>query len=428
MTIHEGGFGRAVPSSIVWGQNGIMTTTERETATGVPPALVVIAGWSWRLIAVVGAGYLAAQAFAAVPIVTIPFVLALLLTAVLMPIQRRLSLLIPRPRFISTFLTLIFGLTTFGVVTWFVVTQITTHIGAVGAHFSSFSTEAQRWLQEGPLKLKDADLSRAADGLNSAITTHQATLASHVFETLTTLVEFVAGMLLLVLSTFFLLRDGSSMWHWVLRFVPAANRPRLDHAARAGWRTLGGYMRAVFLIAGIHGVTVTILLVILGVPLAIPLGVLIMLGSFIPLVGLTVTGAICAIVALIDSGPGAGAAVMIGILALMQLEGHFLQPLIMSRNVEIHPLAVAFSALIGASTFGITGALLAVPSVAFIHAAGNALQSPAPAGELVSGQVGEVVDQDLAEELSNVSVTTVTGKHTSGNKTGLASSSHGTNR
>jgi len=148
----------------------------------------------------------------------------------------------------------------------------------------------------------------------------------------------------------------------------------VDVAGRTGWRTLGGYMRGQVLIALFHGVSVMILLFILRIPLAAALGVLIFLGSFVPLVGLTVTGALCVAVALLEHGVTAGIIVAVSIIVLVQVEAHLLQPLIMSRSVELHPLAIALAVLTGTIVAGIVGALLAVPFVAFLNTTIGALR------------------------------------------------------
>jgi predicted PurR-regulated permease PerM len=148
----------------------------------------------------------------------------------------------------------------------------------------------------------------------------------------------------------------------------------MDRAGRVGWRTLGGYMRGQVLIALFHGISVTIVLLVLGVPLAAALGVLIFLGSFIPLIGLTVTGALCTAVALLEHGVTSAIIVAGAIIVLVQLEAHLLQPVIMSRSVEVHPLAIALSVITGTVLAGIVGALLAVPLVAFLNSTIHALR------------------------------------------------------
>ena len=129
--------------------------------------------------------------------------------------------------------------------------------------------------------------------------------------------------------------------------MPAPARQQVDYAGRRGWFSLGGYVRGQVIIAFIHAVTITILLFILRIPLAAALGVLIFLGSFIPILGLTISGALCVGVALLEHGVGAAIIVAIAIIVLVQIEGHLLQPIIMSRAVHIHPLAVVLAVAAG---------------------------------------------------------------------------------
>jgi predicted PurR-regulated permease PerM len=190
---------------------------------------------------------------------------------------------------------------------------------------------------------------------------------------------------LVLLSTFFLLRDGEEIWQWTLRLFPRTAHERMDVAGRVGWRTLGGYMRGQVLIALFHGVTVMILLFFLNIPLAAALGVLIFLGSFVPLIGITVTGALCVAVALLEHGVTSAIIVGVAIVVLIQVEAHFLQPVIMSRSVEVHPLAIALSVLTGTLLAGIVGALLAVPFVAFLNSTIHALRDEAAVPEGAGG-------------------------------------------
>lgn len=137
-------------------------------------------------------------------------------------------------------------------------------------------------------------------------------------------------------------------------------------------------MRGQLLIALIHGVSITIVLLVLRVSLAAPLGVLIFLGSFIPLVGLTITGAIAVGFALLEHGWVTALVVAIAIVVLVQVEGHLLQPFIQSRTVHLHPLAVVLAVVTGTTLAGIPGALVAVPLVSFVNTSVRALRTGPP--------------------------------------------------
>ncbi|HEY7007498.1 MAG TPA: AI-2E family transporter [Jatrophihabitantaceae bacterium] len=334
----------------------------------------VAAAWTWRLLVIAVGLYVLGRIFLRVELVAFSFVLALFLTAVLHPLEVLIRRHLPGPKSIPAALALLIGVAILVGVGWFVAWQISSHSQQLGDQISDFVTKARDWLRTGPLHLKSSDLNKLTDNITNAVKEHQGALISGAIETVRALAEGLGALLLILLSTFFLLRDGDQVWEWSLGLVPRAARERMDHAGRVGWRTLGGYMRGQVLIALFHGVSVTIVLVVLRVPLAAALGVLIFLGSFIPLIGLTVTGALCTAVALLEHGVTAAIVVAASIIVLVQLEAHLLQPWIMSRSVEVHPLAIALSVITGTVLAGIVGALLAVPLVAFLNATIHALR------------------------------------------------------
>jgi putative heme transporter len=334
----------------------------------------VAAAWTWRLLLIGFGVYVLGRLFLKIELVAFSFVLALFFTAVLHPLEvffRR----VPGPRSVSSLLALLVGLAAFAGIAAFVTWQISSHSTQLGDQISKFVDQTRNWLHTGPLHLKSSDIDKMAENITKAVKNHQGALLSSAVETVRTVLEGIGALLLILLSTFFLLRDGDQIWEWTVRLFPRRAHQRLDFAGRAGWGTLGGYMRGQVLIALFHGISVMVVLFVLRVPLAAALGVLIFLGSFVPLVGLTVTGALCVAVALLEHGVTAAIVVGIAIIVLVQLEAHLLQPLIMSRSVEVHPLAIALSVLTGTLLAGIVGALLAVPFVAFLNSTVHALRA-----------------------------------------------------
>jgi putative heme transporter len=355
----------------------------RNSAEAVTWEVRVAASWTWRLL-ILGFGvYVLARIFDRIELVALSFILALFFTAILHPLERRLNALVHKPRSLSAAIALLIGVAVLGGIGWFVVWQITTHADQLGSQITDFVDKTRNWLQTGPLHLKSADLNKLADNISTAVKDHQGQLISGAIQTVRTVVEALGALLLILLSTFFLLRDGEMVWNWVVRLFPRKAQYRLDQAGRVGWGSLGGYMRGQLLIALFHGITVSIVLVVLNVPLAAALGVLIFLGSFIPLVGLTVSGALCVAVTLLEHGVTGAIVVAVAIILLVQIESHVLQPFIMSRSVEVHPLAIALAVLTGTLLAGIVGALLAVPFVAFLNSTVHALRGtqPSPPGD-----------------------------------------------
>jgi predicted PurR-regulated permease PerM len=372
--------------------DGPLSDGRRPASESVTWGVRVAAAWSWRLIAVAAAGYIALTIIGKLSLVVFALVISLFLTAVLSPLERRLRSLLPGPKSIPAIIALLIGVAVLGGIGYFVVWQISSHSNELGDQVTKFVDQTRDWLRTGPLHLKQADLDKLVDNITEAVKTHQSELISGAVQTVRTVAEVAGAALLILLSTFFMLRDGDVIWRWVLSFIPRAAHEDVDRAAHLGWRTFGGYMRGQVLIAIFHGVTITLILLVLRVPLAAALGVLIFLGSFIPLLGLTVTGALCVAVALLEHGVTSAIVVAVAIIVLVQVEGHVLQPVIMSRSVDIHPLAVAVAVFAGTALAGIPGALISVPFVAFVNTTVRALRHrPVP-----EAAVPEAVDPNPA--------------------------------
>jgi predicted PurR-regulated permease PerM len=144
-------------------------------------------------------------------------------------------------------------------------------------------------------------------------------------------------------------------------------------AARRGWVTLTSYVRATILVAATDALGIGIGAAILGVPLAVPLGVLVFLGAFVPIVGAFVSGIVAVLVALVSHGP-VTALIMLGIVVVVQqVEAHVLQPFLLGRAVSVHPLAVILGIAAGVLIAGIVGALFAVPFIAVANTVSSSL-------------------------------------------------------
>jgi predicted PurR-regulated permease PerM len=375
----------------------VLSDTRRDAVEAVTWQVRVAAAWTWRIL-LIGVGiYIAARVFKRVELVAFSFVLALFLTAVLHPLERRLRRWLPGPRSLPAALALLIGVAALVGIGYFVAWQISSHSDQLGDQITRFVDKTRNWLRTGPLHLKSSDLDKLSQNITKLVKQHQGQLVSGAVKTVRTVVEGLGALLLILLSTFFLLRDGEIVWRWTLSLFPKAARRRMDVAGRVGWGAFGGYMRGQVLIALFHGISVSIVLVVLRVPLAAALGVLIFLGSFVPLIGLTVTGALCVAVTILEHGITAGIVVAIAIIVLVQVEAHLLQPLIMSRSVELHPLAIALSVLTGTILAGIPGALIAVPLVAFLNTTIRALHAPLPEGEPPAEQEETVAEEVGAE-------------------------------
>ncbi len=344
------------------------------TAEAVTWPVRVASEWAGRLLVVALGGYILLRILERVSLVAFAFVLGIFFTSVLHPLERRLRAKLGK-KSLSTAIVLLSGIVVFGLVGWFVYDQISSHSTELGNQINNVGVKIKDWLRNGPFHVRDADLDKWTTNLTGVLKTHQTQVLSSAIGTAQTVFEVLGGTFLALISTFFLMRDGDQVWHWVLRLFPQAARERVDRAGDRGWSTLGGYVRGQVTIAFIHAITIFFVLLILRVPLAAALAVIIFLGSFIPILGLTVSGALCIGVTLLEHGLTAGIVVAIAIIALVQIEGNLLQPLIMSRAVHIHPLAVALAVAAGTTLDGVVGALIAVPLVAFTNSFVRALRA-----------------------------------------------------
>ena len=174
------------------------------------------------------------------------------------------------------------------------------------------------------------------------------------------IITIIAATVTIVFMTFFMLLEGRA---WVERFynlLPEQSQPRWRRMGQDIYRTVGGYVTGNLLISVIAGVSITIVLLALGVPYAVALGLLVAILDLIPLAGATIAGIIVVGISFLHSVP-AGIIVAVFFIVYQQLENHFLQPVIYGRTVQLTPLVVLVAVLIGAELAGILGALAAIP-------------------------------------------------------------------
>jgi predicted PurR-regulated permease PerM len=337
----------------------------------VPFGLRTAAAWSWRLIVVIAGFYVLLYAAAYVAVVVVPVIVALLLAALLQP---GAAALVRRgwQRGLAATTMLLVGLTVVAGIITLVVERFTAGFSDLAAQVSEGLGEVQNFVvRTFPItrnQLEDA-VTQAQDFLVG----NQEELATGALTTAATVGEVFTGLVLALFTLFFFLKDGRSIWLWLVGLFPRESRAYLDEAARRSWRTLISYVRATVAVALVDAVGIGIGLAILQVPLVIPLAALVFLGAFIPIIGSFLAGSVAVLVALVSVGPIKALIALGVVVAVMQLEGHVLQPLLLGRAVHVHPLAVVLAIAAGLLIGGIFGALIAVPTVACVNVAGTYL-------------------------------------------------------
>ena len=358
-----------------------------------PAWLRNMAGVGWRLLVVVAAIALVFYATSRVQLLFIAVFIAFVLTAVLRPVVDLFSRVMPRA--LATGITLLGGVMLLVGMLTYVGYSVANQWGALSKQFGNGITEITRFLTNGhlPFTITNEQIAQWINTGQQWLQQHAGELAAQVAASAGSVVEVFTALALAVFCTVFFLARGRELWIWFLNQLPVRVREDWQAAAGAGWYTFSGYTRGTVIIATTDGLLAFIALSIIGVPLAAPLAVLVLIGAFIPLVGAPAAMAVAMIVALAANGPISAGVVGICIALIGQFEGHILQPVVMGRQVSLHPVVIALVVTTGTLTAGILGAVIAVPLVAVAWAIFSKLrQKDVPMNDKQVGGLAEDVE------------------------------------
>lgn len=320
------------------------------------------ATWSLRLLLIVAAVVLLALVLGALWVVVLPILLALLLATVLWPptslLRRFLPPALAALLVLLTTLLLLAGLGTF------LAPQVIGQFDELADAVVAGIDELEQRLSGPPLNLGEDQLANAINRIVDQLRSNVQSLAGEVLAGVTTAGSWLLNALLAIVLCFFFLKDGPKFLPWIAGLAGPSAAPHVSEVARRSWATLSGFIRAQALVGLIDAIVIGLGLVILGVPLALPLSVFIFFGAFIPIIGAVVTGALAALVALVANGLTSALIVIALVLAVQQLEGNVLHPIVMGRTLDLHGALVILAVTAGWSLAGIVGAFLAVPVVA----------------------------------------------------------------
>ncbi|BDT93542.1 hypothetical protein IFM12275_35180 [Nocardia sputorum] len=343
-------------------------TLSRPAAETVHPVVRVSAEWGWRLLVLFALAIAVTAIVQKLATVVIPLAIALLAAALLAPLvdwMQRLGV----PRAVGVFVALVGSIGVVAGIMTFVVEQFVAGVPQLSNKFTDSIHQIQDWLINGRLHLSNEQIRNVGDAVVKAIQSNQDSLTSGALTTATVIGELLTGTFLTLFILIFFLYGGDQIWDFVTRIVPTDHRERVRTAGRLGFGTLVGFVRATVVVAAVDAIGIGAGLAILGVPLALPLASLVFIGAFIPIIGAFLAGFIAVFIALVTKGLVTALIVLGIIIAVMQLEGHVLQPLLLGRAVSIHPLAVVLAITAGVVLGGIAGGLLAVPFVAVMNTA-----------------------------------------------------------
>ena len=366
----------------------------------VPWAVDLAAAWSWRFLVIVAAGYAITWVLGRFSVVFLPLAIALLIAALVTPLVD-LGDRVGINRKLSAALVVLGGLVFVGLLLTFVGTQVAQGANDLARQVVSGLEEIRAWLRDGPLQASDSQINDYIKAAQDLVTSSNEQLVSRATEVGTTIGHIVAGIFIVLFASFFFLADGARIWAWVVRLFPRAARLRTDSSGRVAWKSLTQFVRATVLVALVDAVGIMLVALTLKVPFVTAIGVLVFLGSFIPMIGATLSGSVAVLVALVSHGPIVALLMLAGVIVVQQIEAHVLQPFLLGRFVSVHPLGVIVAIACGVLVAGIAGALIAVPLVAALNAVAQHLaghtqvgQAP-PVGELGGAGKAEVPRPDL---------------------------------
>lgn len=342
--------------------------SDRQIVQDLPYGIRIAAAWSWRLgviLLMVGA---LVWLFGRVSFLIIPIMVAALLAGLLYPVTVWLKgRKVPNGGAVALTVVAFIGL--IGGALALVGRQLYNGFGELWQQALAGIQQIQSWLADGPLHLTADQIDKyISDGV-TALQNNSSSILSGALSFGSTAGHFAAGLVLSLFILIFFLLEGSRIWGFLVRLLPRRARTAVDGAGRRGWTSMVSYVRIQMFVAFVDAVGIGVGAAIIQVPLALPLAVLVFIGSFIPIVGALVTGAIAVLLALVANGP-VNALIMLAIVLLVQqLESHILQPLVMGKAVALHPVAVILSVAAGSYLAGIPGALFAVPLLAVANSA-----------------------------------------------------------
>jgi len=331
--------------------------------------------------------------------VTVPLAISLLTTALAAPVVDRLQGF-GLPRRLAAVIVVVTGLAVFGGILTVVGSQVAGQFDQLRDDVSEGLRQVQMWLRTGPLGLSDEQLNDLIDRGRESLQGADTEVVSQAAAVGTTLGHFLAGLFIVLFATFFFCAEGSRMWRWVVSLLPAAARPELNTSGQVAWVSLTAFVRATVLVALADAIGVAAGAVLLGVPLALALGLLVFVGAFIPIIGAAISGSVAVLVALVAQGPVVALLMLGAVVLVQQLESHVLQPFLMGRFVAVHPLGIILAIAAGLVAGGVVGALIAVPLVACANAVGKHLAGrhtdddphPETAGELTTDTAHDPTD------------------------------------
>ncbi len=338
----------------------------------VPRRVRAASEWSWRLLVVLALAGVVIYLIGVFHEIVIPLLVAVLVSALLTPSISRL-VAIGWPRWLAIVVCLLLLAAVITGLVLLVVWQVRAGIPSLQRESVAAYDRVRDLLRQPPWSISDRQFAAYLASAGALVQKDSGVLIGGALTVGSTFGRVLAGALVTVFATIFMLIDGRGIWRWIVGLFPATAKAGLSRAGTAGWRTLTSFVRVQILVAVVNAVGIGLVAVFLGLPLAIPIAVIVLLASFIPVIGAIVSGILAVAIALVFGGPVQALIMLAGVLLVHLLEAHVLQPLLVGGAVRVHPLAVVVGVAAGTGLAGVAGALFAVPLIAVTNAMVSAM-------------------------------------------------------
>ena len=352
------------------------TTVTPRRMRGVPRGLIVVSELGWRLLVLAGAIALVGWTLWQLRLVALPLLIAVLLSTQLFPLAQRLRSA-GLPNALATTIVFLGALGLMVAAFALIVPPVIRELSNLVTSIQGGIGELANLLTASGLGISQGEAQQAIREAEQSLTTSVDAIFAGVLDGAVLATEILAGAFIALVLLFFFIKDGPTIWGWLARLFPGDAPDTVMEVGHGAWQALSTYVRGIIFVATFDAVFIGIALTVIGVPLVLPLSVLVFLAAFVPFVGAITAGAVAALVALVSQGAVAALAVVIAITVVQQLEGNVLYPLVVGRSMHLHPVGILIAVTTGAVVAGITGAVVAVPILAAIVTAVPIIRSAA---------------------------------------------------
>ena len=330
---------------------------------------------SWRLIGIGIVAVACLWLLMRIRAVVIPLLVAVLLARALAPISEWLRRRRWRPGLAAAASMLVFFLVIVGLATA-ITPALADEADSLGPTVTAALDDIEDWLvEDAPFDISRETVDSLRERVGQRVDRLLEENDGSVLEGAALAAEIIAGLILALLLTFFMLRDGRRFSTWVIGHARPDHRQRLHRAAARGWSALGAYLRGAALLGVVEAVAIGITLLLVGGGLVVPVMLLTFVAAFVPIFGAIAAGVVATLVALVTAGTVPAMIVAVVALVVQQLDNDVLAPFVYGRSLQLHPVVILLSVVTGGALLGLAGAIIAVPLVAVAASVGRELRA-----------------------------------------------------